>query len=161
MGKYLMAEEFTNGRDGVIQFICNGEIIPVLGSSKFAATTTPKLASRGQIGTRTIQSKITTFENKIAMTADYYVVELIRSWLLEFKKTGKWPKIDMMAINEDQGTSMGRMSTSYKDLVLDGDVPLQMLDEATENGLTIDINFRFRDWDSLSEFNDPQGTGEE
>ena len=35
MGEYLQGEEFTNGKDGEIQFIKDGTIIPVYGSSKF------------------------------------------------------------------------------------------------------------------------------
>lgn len=160
MGEYLKAEEFTNGKDGEIQFIVNGnDIIPVLGSSKFSASTTPKVSSRGQIGTRNMQNKIASFENKISLTADYYLVSTIREWLIGLERTGKWPKIDMMAVNYDQGTSLGRMSTVYKDLVPDGEVMLQLLDEAAENGLTMDLTFKFSSWNSLGEFNDPEGIG--
>ncbi len=162
MGEYLKSAEFTNGKDGEMQFIVdNSAIIQVLGSSKFSASTTPKVSSRGQIGTRTKQSKITGFENKITLTADYYLIGTIRSWLLEQKRTGKWPKIDMMAVNHDKGTSLGRMSTLYKDLVLTDEVPLQSLDESAEDGLTIDLNFVFSDWDSLNEFGNPMETGKE
>lgn len=158
---YLKAEEFTNGKDGDMQFIADGIIVPVLGASKFSATTSPKVASRGQIGTRNKQSKITGFENKISLTADYYLIKEIRNWLLEYKKTGKWKKIDLMAINHDKGTSLGRMSTLYKDLVLTDEVPLQKLDESVEDGLTIDLNFIFSDWESMDEFGEVQGVGRE
>ena len=81
-------------------------------------------------------SKPTSFENKIALTADYYLVGVLTQWLMEFKSTGIWPKIDMMAVNNDKGTSLGRMSKLYKDLVPDGEISLQELDEANETGLT-------------------------
>lgn len=162
MGDFLKAQEFTNGKDGEIQFIIdNSDIVQVLGASKFKASTTPKVSERGQIGTRNKQSKMTTFENKIALTADYYLIGIIRGWLLSQKRTGKWPKIDLMSVNYDKGTSLGRMSTLYKDLVLTDEVPLQILDESVEDGLTIDINFVYSDWDSLDEFGRPVEIGKE
>lgn len=66
-----------------------------------------------------------------------------------------------MAINHDKGTSLGRMSTLYKDLVLTDEVPLQKLDESVEDGLTIDLNFIFSDWESMDEFGEVQGVGRE
>lgn len=159
---YLKSQEFTNGKDGEMQFIENGsKIVPVLGASKFSASTTPKVTSRGQIGTRNKQSKITGFDNKITITADYYLIKVIRNWLTKYKKTGKWDKIDMMAVNHDKGTSMGRMSTLYKDLVLTDEVPLQKLDESVEDGLTIDLNFVFSEWESMDEFGEVTEIGRE
>lgn len=159
---YLKSQEFTNGKDGEMQLIVNGsKVIPILGASKFKASTTPKVTSRGQIGTRNKQSKITGFDNKLSLTADYYLIKEIRAMLNSFKKTGKWDKIDLMAVNHDKGTSMGRMSTLFKDLVLTDEVPLQELDESIEDGLTIDINFVFSEWESLDEFGNPQEIGRE
>lgn len=158
MSDFLKAQEFTNGKDGEIQFIIdNVTVVSVLGSSKFSASTTPKVTERGQIGTRNKQAKIAGFENKITLTADYYLVSVIRGWLIAFRRSGKWPKIDLMAVNEDEGTSLGRMSTLYKDLVLTDEVPIQKLDESVEDGLMIDLNFVFSDWDSLGEFKDLDG----
>lgn len=161
MSEYLGAEGFTNGKDGELQFLIDGKVIPILGATKFKAATTPKVASRGQIGTRTKQSKITGFENKIAMTADYYLITEIRKLLINQKRTGAWPKVDMMAVNFDKGTGMGRMCTLYKDLVLTDEVPLQILDEAVDDGLTLELNFVFSYWDSLDEFGKPVHTGKE
>lgn len=161
MGEYLQGKEFINGKDGELQFIKDGQIIPVWGSSKFKASTTPKIASRGQIGTRQIISKPTSFENKVTLTADYYMVGVVTEWLTEFKNTGIWPKIDMMVVNHDKGTSQGRMSKLYKDLVPDGEVNLQELDESNETGLTVDLTFKFSDWEPLSNFSLPTGIGRE
>lgn len=161
MGEYLQGEEFTNGKDGEIQFIKDGLIIPVYGSSKFKASSTPKVITRGQIGTRRLISKPTSFENKITLTADYYMVGVMTDWLLEFKATGKWPKIDLMAVNHDKGTSLGRMSKVYFDLVPDGEISLQELDESNESGLTTELTFKFSDWDSLSNFTLPTNIGRE
>lgn len=161
MGEYLKQEEFVNGKDGDIQFIKDGSVIPVLGSSKFSAVTTPDTGSRGQIGTRLKLTKIKGFTNKLTMSCDYYMVGIITEWLLEFKATGKWPKIDCMAVNHDKGTSLGRMAKIYKDLVPEGDIPLQTLDEASENGLMVDLTFNFSDWESLSNFSAPSGVGRE
>lgn len=161
MGEYLQGEEFTNGKDGEMHFIKGGVILPVYGSSKFKATTTPKVITRGQIGTRRLISKPTSFENKITMTADYYMVGIMTDWLLEFKETGKWPKIDMMAVNYDKGTSLGRMSKVYCDLVPDGEISLQELDESNESGLLAELTFKFSDWESLSNFDLPTNVGRE
>lgn len=161
MGEYLQGEEFTNGKDGEMQFIKDGQVIPVYGSSKFKASSTPKTITRGQIGTRRLISKPTSFENKITMTADYYFVGIMTDWLLEFKRTGKWPKIDMMVVNHDKGTSLGRKSNIYFDLVPDGEISLQELDESNESGLMVDLTFKFSDWDSLSNFNLPTKIGRE
>lgn len=161
MGEYLRGEEFTNGKDGEMQFIKDGEIIPILGSSKFKATTTPKVINRGQIGTRRIISKPTSFENKITITADYYMVGVMTDWLLEFKETGKWPQINLMAVNYDKGTSLGRMSKLFKDLVPDGELTLQELDEAAESGLMCELTFKFSDWESMGNFALPTNIGKE
>lgn len=161
MGEYLQGEEFTNGKDGEMQFLKDDTIIPVYGSSKFKATTTPKVITRGQIGTRRLISKPTSFENKITLTADYYMAGVITKWLMEFKETGKWPRIDLMAVNYDKGTSLGRMSKIYRDLVPDGEITLQELDESNETGLMLELTFKFSDWESLSNFSLPENIGRE
>lgn len=161
MGEYLRGEEFTNGKDGEMQFIKDGTVIPIYGSSKFKASTTPKVITRGQIGTRRLISKPTSFENKITMTADYYMVGVMTDWLLEFKETGKWPQINLMAVNYDKGTSLGRMSKLFKDLVPDGEITLQELDEAAESGLMCELTFKYSDWESMSNFSLPTNIGKE
>lgn len=159
--KYLLSQDFTNGADGQIQFMKDGQIIPVYGASKFKATSSPTIGSRGQIGTRNKQHRIKDFENKIKLTADYYMVAVITEWLKEMKKTGVWPKIDMMAVNTGKGTSMGMMSKTYYDLVPDGEIPLQELDDAAADGLMAELTFKFRDWEDLENFKMPTHVGNE
>lgn len=161
MGEYLLNDEFTNGADGEVQFVVAGKLVPVYGSMKLKASATPKTTKRGQIGTRQKQSKITSWENKITMTVDYWVVGLMTDWLKEFERTGKWPKIDLMAINDDKGTSLGRMSKRYYGLVPDGEITLQELDESNESGLTTELTWSFERWDSLSNLSVPNGIGRE
>lgn len=159
--KYLMQSEFTNGADGEMQFMKAGQILPVYGASKFKATSSPTIGSRGQIGSRNKQYSIKEFENKIKLTADYYLVGVLTDWLVEFKRTGIWPEIDMMAINTGKGTSMGQMSKIYYGLVPDGEIPLQELDSAAADGLMCDVNFKFRDWDNIDNVKLPSGIGAE
>lgn len=159
MDGYLRSQDFTNGTDGQIQFIVDNEVITLYGSQKFKATTSPKTGERGQIGTRNKQTKITGFTNKIKITADYWTVQLMTDILLKFKNTGKFPKIDCQCINYDKGTSLGRMSKVYYDLVPDGEITLQELDETVENGLMTELSFSFRTWDELEGFARPQNIG--
>lgn len=161
MGEYLRSEDFTNGKDGQIQFLKDGQAIMLYGSQKFKATATPKTSQRGQIGTRNKQTKISGFENKITITADYWTVGLMTEWLQEFKKTGKFPKVDCQVINHDKGTSLGKMSKVYFDLMPTGDITLQELDESNEDGLVNELEFSFRDWDSLQNFSRPSAIGRE
>ncbi|EJU21175.1 PF09393 family protein [Peptoanaerobacter stomatis] len=159
MGEYLRSEDFVNGKDGQIQLVVDGEIITLYGSQKFKASSTPETSERGQIGTRNKQSKIKGFKNKISITADYWFVQVMTDILKKYKKTGIFPKVDCQCINNDKGTSLGVMSKVYYDLVPDGDITLQELDESKDEGLTTDIAFTFRDWDELEAFNRPANIG--
>lgn len=161
MGAYLQGEEFTNGKDGELQFIQSGLIIPILGASKFKAVATPKIITRGQIGTRRMISKPTTIDYKITITADYYMVGVMIGWLKEFEQTGKWPKIDLMVVSEDKGTSLGRLSMTYSDLVPDGDITLQELDESADNGLMTELTFKSSGYKPLNNFGLPVNIGRE
>lgn len=161
MSEILRSEDFTNGTDGQIQFIKDGEIITLYGSQKAKASTTPETTSRGQIGSRNKQTKIKNFKNKLSITSDYWTVQLLRDWLLEFRRTGRFPKIDCQMVNDDKGTSLGRMSTVYYDLVPDGDITLQELDENVEDGLLNELTFTFSDWDELEKFGRPKNIGRE
>ena len=49
----------------------------------------------------------------------------------------------------------------YYDLVPDGDITLQELDESKDEGLTTDATFTFRDWDELEAFKRPSNIGRE
>ena len=81
--------------------------------------------------------------------------------LKKYKKTGIFPKVDCQCINNDKGTSLGIMSKVYYDLVPDGDITLQELDESKDEGLTTDATFTFRDWDELEAFKRPSNIGRE
>lgn len=161
MGEYLTTQEFTNGTDGELAFLKAGEVIPVWGSQKFKATRSSTTTSRGQIGTRRKLNKITKQEYKITMTCDYWVVGLLTEWNQEFERTGKWPKIDLIATNEDKGTSQGRLSKQYLDLVPDGEITEQELDESNEAGLTMDITFKASGVKVLENLKRPTNIGRE
>lgn len=161
MGEYLSTQEFTNGTDGELTFLKDGEVIPIWGTQKFKATRSSTTISRGQIGTRRKLSKITKQEFKITMTCDYWMVGLMTEWNQEFEDTGKWPKIDLIATNEDKGTSQGRLSKQYLDLVPDGEISEQELDEANESGLTMEITFKASGVKVLENLKRPTNIGRE
>lgn len=161
MGEYLSTQEFTNGTDGELTFLKDGEVIPIWGTQKFKATRSSTTISRGQIGTRRKLSKITKQEFKLTMTCDYWMVGLMTEWNQEFEDTGKWPKIDLIATNEDKGTSQGRLSKQYLDLVPDGEISEQELDEANESGLTMEITFKASGVKVLENLKRPTNIGRE
>ena len=89
------------------------------------------------------------------------MVGLLTEWNQEFERTGKWPKIDLIATNEDKGTSQGRLSKQYLDLVPDGEITEQELDEANEIGLTVDITFKASGVKVLENLKRPTNIGRE
>ncbi|MEG1478313.1 MAG: phage tail tube protein, partial [Clostridiales bacterium] len=78
-----------------------------------------------------------------------------------YRKTGEFKPFDMLIINYDKGTGLGRRSASFTNCTLYGDVPLATLDSSIDDALTIDVKFKYDEFQIIEDFSAPTAIGRE
>lgn len=81
----------------------------------------------------------------------HYNTSLFREMLLEYKKTGYLPPLEIQTSNEDTASSSGRQTIVYKDCLINGGI-LSKIDADAEY-LDEELEGTFDDWDMPEQFN--------
>ena len=159
MGTYLKIADAVNGKQGEIYFTIDGQRIHVPGVQKIEAHDTIKERTLNTIGTVKTQTGVAGVEGSGTMTVQYYAIKILGEMVDHYRRTGKYKPFEILIINEDPNTSIGRRSIAYLDVVLTGDVPSSVLDASSEDGLTIDISFKYGDKVVNDNFGAPTAIG--
>lgn len=80
----------------------------------------------------------------------HYNTSIFRELLYEYKKTGEDIYFEMLIVNEDPTSSVGRQEITLLDCNLDGGVLAKF--DADADYLSEDCNFTFEDWEMPTKF---------
>ena len=133
--------------------IVNGQISELVGITKVTTKRTIKTRTRKPLGERITQTKVTGVENDGTLTVDHYETARFNQMLDEYETTGKMPEFDLQIINEDNGADVGRRVVRYYGCLLKGDVSLNELEESSDDAVTSDVAFTFRNKKILEDYN--------
>lgn len=81
----------------------------------------------------------------------YYNTSVFRKMMLDYKKTGRMPTLDITVSNEDPTSAAGRQTIVLKGALLNSMI-LAKYDASTDTPLEEDVSGTFDDWDMPEEF---------
>ncbi|MCL2547905.1 MAG: phage tail tube protein [Symbiobacteriaceae bacterium] len=158
---FLKADELVNGRKGSVYFTRKGRRKEIAGVQSITANRNLSTTTFVTVGTIRKQNRITGVEGNGTMSLNYWLVKEINEMVDEYETTGVFPEWDIMVVNEQAGATLGNQTVQLFGCQLSGTVPLAMLNAASDDGMTFDINFSFDNSENLESFNDPQRVGRE
>ena len=88
----------------------------------------------------------------------YYGTPLFLDMVAQYIRTGVMPYFNLQVTNDDPTTTVGTQTVAYYNCKLTGTIPLSVLD-ADADMLTMDVGFTYEDFEPLSSFHAPAGTG--
>ncbi|MEE0775880.1 MAG: phage tail tube protein [Bacillota bacterium] len=161
MSIYLKIADGVDGKQGEAWITVDGVTKELVGLQKIEALDTVNERTMKTVGTVKTQTAMGSVDGSGTMTLHYCALPTFARMIEKYRKTGKITRFDLIIINDDPGTSLGRRSASFTDCVLSGDVPLAVLDATTDEHLTVDLNFKYSDYTQESDFNEPKNIGRE
>lgn len=148
---YLLAGDSINGKLGKAFLVKNGENIELFGLKKIEINAEVQTADFAVVGTLINQKKPKGISYTGSATI-YYGTPAFLKILQEYKRTGKFPTVNMQVINEDKSSSVGRQVTAIYNVIFDK-IPIAMLDDSADH-LQEEISFSFTAFEVLEAFKD-------
>ncbi|MDY8046585.1 phage tail tube protein [Paenibacillus polymyxa] len=149
---YLKAGDTISGQEGRAFATINGNVEEMFYVKTLEATAEKEKTDVKTLGKRGTQHKANGWSGSGSMTI-YYTTTRFRQLMLDYIKTGKDTYFDIMIVNEDPSSSIGKQTVVLKSVNLDSvimakvDTDSEVLDE--------DIDFTFDDVDVPDSFNAP------
>ncbi|MFS8215549.1 phage tail tube protein [Paenibacillus sp. S29] len=149
---YLKAGDTISGQEGRAFATINGNVEEMFYVKTLEATAEKEKTDVKTLGRRGTQHKANGWSGSGSMTI-YYTTTRFRQLMLDYIKTGKDTYFDIMIVNEDPSSSIGKQTVVLKSVNIDSvimakvDTDSEVLDE--------DIDFTFDDVDVPDSFNAP------
>ena len=161
MSIFLKIQGTVDGKLGSVYFTIDGRRYEVPGIQKIEAHDSVKERSMRTVGTVKTQTAVAGVEGSGSLTIQYYAVATFGKIIDSYRRTGELKPFDMLIVNYDKGTGLGRRSASFTNCTLYGDVPLAILDSTIDEALTIDVKFKFDEFNIIEDFGEPTAIGRE
>lgn len=149
---YLRAGDIISGQEGTAQAIIDGKVEPLFMIKTLEATIEKNKEGLRTLGRRGEQSKSAGWSGSGSMTV-YYVSSLFRRLMLNYIKNGVDVYFDIVILNEDPTSTIGRQMVALHGCNLDNVLAAKLDTDAT--ALDEDMGFTFDDVDLLEEFTLP------
>lgn len=155
---HLLPLDSMNGRAGKAFMVHDNNNIELFGLKKFQSDAEIESADFSVVGALTTYPKPKGLKYTGTATV-YYGTPAFLKILSEYKKTGKFPRVNFQITNEDKGSSVGRQVVAIYGVIFDK-VPIAMLDDSADS-LQQEVSFKFSDFEILEQFKDaPEQLGE-
>lgn len=133
----LYAGDTISGQEGRAYAKINNEQHELFYVKTLEASVEKQKTEMKAIGRRGVQHKATGWTGTESMTI-YYVTSLFRQMMVDYMETGKDVYFDIVIVNEDPGSSIGRQTVTLKNVNLNSvimakiDTESEILDEEVE-----------------------------
>ncbi|WP_068505717.1 phage tail tube protein [Paenibacillus kribbensis] len=140
MTQWLQAKDTISGQQGRLYATINGNVEEMAYCKKFEAKIEKNMTEVKVLGYLGDQNKANGWKGTGSMTF-YYVTSLFRQMMLDYVTTGKDTYFDLVAVNEDPTSSIGKQTVTLKNVNISSiiiaklDTESQLLDE--------DLDFTF------------------
>ncbi len=161
MSIFLKIQDTVDGKLGSVYLTFEGRRYEVPGVQKIEAHDSVKERTMRTIGTVKTQTAVAGVEGSGSLTIQYYAIAIFGKIIDTYRRTGVLEPFDLMIINYDKGTGIGRRSVSFSNCTLCGDVPLAALDSTIDAALTIDLQFKYDEFGIIEDFSEPTAIGRE
>jgi hypothetical protein len=149
---FLKASDTISGQEARAYATINGQVEEMFYAKKFEAKVKKTKKAMKTLGKRGTQNKATGWEGTGSMTI-YYVTSLFRQIMLDYIKNGKDTYFDIQVVNEDPTSTIGKQTTTIKNINLD-EITFAAFD-VDADALEEDVPFTFDDVDIVDAFGKP------
>jgi hypothetical protein len=149
---FLKARDTISGQEGRAYATINGNQEEMFYLKTLEATIEKEKAEVKTLGNRGTQHKATGWSGSGSMTI-FYTTTLFRQMMLDYVKGGKDTYFDIVVINDDPTSSIGKQEVVLKGVNLDS-VIIAKLDTESD-ALDEDIDFTFEGVDISGSFKAP------
>lgn len=154
---FLLERDTLHGAAGKAVIILDGQVKDLFGAKNVKTQAEITSSDMKVIGTKKAQQKPGSVKQTGTMTV-YYGTPLFIDMLARYIRSGVMPYFNLQTTNDDPTTTVGVQTVAYYNCKLSGTIPLSVLD-ADADMLTMDVSFTYEDFEVLSAFHDPAGTG--
>lgn len=149
---WLKAGDTISGQEGRAFTTIDGNVEEAFYIKNFEAKANKEKTDVKTLGKRGTQHKANGWSGDGSMNI-YYVTSLFRKLMYEYIKTGKDTYFDVMVVNEDPSSSIGKQTVVVKDVNLNSVVMAKL--DTDSNVLDEDVDFTWDDIEVLDTFGKP------
>lgn len=153
---FLKAQDTISGTEGRAYATIGEETHEMFYVKKLEAKVEKEKAELKMLGKRGTQHKAKGWKGSGTLTI-YYVTSKFRKMMYDYMTTGKDAYFNVMVINEDPTSSIGKQAILLKNVNLDS-VIMASLDTGSD-ALEEEVAFTFDDLEIKNEFNAPTTLG--
>lgn len=146
---FLNKDDAINAREGRITANINGQIKELAEVKSLTASIEFSKADFKAIGTSATQKKTTGWSGTGSMTI-YYVTSDWNKIILDYTKYKKVTNFDILVVNEDPSSSIGKQTIKLSRCTLDGGDVAKL--DADADFLDGTYNFTFEDYEIVDAF---------
>ena len=150
MANAILSRDTISGKQGKVYAIVDNEYVQILGLKKFECKGKINKDPVSQVGTPIVQQKLKDIEWSVSFDY-YYGTPMWSRLLMNYKKTGNFPEIKIVCINDDKQSSYGTQETMVKGFLPD-EITVASLDESS-SALTTTAGGTASDCEVIKEFN--------
>ncbi|GKX29192.1 phage protein [Vallitalea longa] len=150
---YLRASDTISGQEARAYIKIDGHTEEMFYAKNFKATAEKSKTELKTLGKRGVQNKAIGWKGSGSMTI-YYATTKFRDMMYDYIQKGKDLYFDILVVNEDPMSSLGKQSIVIKNVNLNSvilaqfDVDAEILEE--------DMEFTFDDVEIVNRFNEPK-----
>ncbi|MDF2596451.1 MAG: XkdM protein phage-like element [Clostridia bacterium] len=150
---YVKLMDTISSKEGKAFITINGQNRELFEISNCKAQLDMKVQSRQMLGHRMAQHKVVGAEGTGSMTM-YFMNSDMLKLAIDYIKNGTYGGIKLQIKNEDVQSTIGKQEVILNNVIL-ATIPVTVLDDQSEDPVTIDTDFTFDDIEGLSFFDLP------
>lgn len=151
MANAILSEDTISGKEGKAYAIIDNQYQQILGLRKYECKAQIQKSDVSQVGTPIEQKKLKGIQWNVSLDY-YYGTPLWTKIIMQYKRTGIFPDIKIVSINNDAQSSYGNQEVMIKGFLPD-EVLISSLDESSA-ALEATMGGSASDCDTIHEFND-------
>lgn len=151
---YTRLADTISSKEGSAYITINGSNRVLFEISSLKAQLELEVQSRKMLGHRMTQHKVVGAEGTGSMTM-YFMNSDMLKLALDYIKDGAYGGIKLQVRNEDSQSTVGAQEVVLLNVLLKT-IPVTVLDDQSEDPITIDTDFTFDSIDGMSYFNLPE-----
>lgn len=153
-GNYTRLKDTISSKEGKAFITIDGQNRELFEISSLKAQLDLVVQSRRMLGHRMTQHKVTGAEGTGSMTLYFMNSDMLRL-AIEYIKDGKYGGLKLQVNNFDEQSTIGSQEVVLLNVLLNT-IPVAVLDDQSDDPITVDTDFTFDDIDGLDYFDLPE-----
>ena len=151
---YTRLADTISSKEGKAFITIDGQNRELFEISSLKAQLNLSVQSRRMLGHRMTQHKVVGAEGTGSMTMYFMNSDMLRL-AIDYIKNGRYGGIKLQIKNEDEQSTIGSQEVVLLNVLLKS-IPVVVLDDQSDDPVTIDTDFTFDDLEGLSYFDLPE-----